>query len=285
MQIEHKNLTIDVDKAFKEKSPRLYKFIPRFIINFIKRLIHQDDLNKVIISAGNKTGFEFISHSLNKMQIKTTSVGLDNIPAKGGVIIVANHPLGGIDGVAFINEIGKRRKDCHILVNDILMQIKQFNPIFVPVNKHGRNSKVNIAYIDSLYALDKCIVIFPAGLVSRKQGKEIIDLEWKKSFISKAIQYKRNIIPVYISGKNSKRFYNIAYLRKIFRIKVNIEMLFLADEMVKQKGNTIKFTFGKNIYWESLDKTYSKLQWAQKIKNYIYELKNNKDLDFRDSYM
>ncbi len=283
MQKEDKELTIDLDKVFKEKSPRLYKFIPRFIIEFIKRLVHQDDLNDVVITAEDKTGFDFISHSLNKMQINTSSVGLENIPSIGGAIIVANHPLGGIDGVAFINEIGKRRKDCHILVNDILMQIKQFDPIFVPVNKHGRNSRDNIAYIDSLYASDKCIVVFPAGLVSRKQGKEIFDLEWKKSFISKALQYKRNIIPVHISGKNSKRFYNIAYIRKMFRIKANIEMLFLADEMFRQKGNTIKFTFGKEILWESLDKQHSKLQWAQKIKTYIYKLKNNKDIEFVDS--
>ena len=209
------------------------------------------------------------------MGVKTTSTGLENIPTQETVIIVSNHPLGGLDGVAILQEIGKVRKDIRIMVNDILMQIKNFEPLFVPVNKHGSNSRENLTFTESLYASDKCIILFPAGLVSRKQGKEIKDLEWKKSFITQSIKHKKNIIPVFTEGQNSKKFYRIAYWRKKLGIKINIEMLYLADEMFKQKGKTIHFNIGEAISWKTFNQSNSQKEWAQKVKNHVYALKSN----------
>ena len=272
---------IDVEKAFKEKSPRLYRILPRFFINYLKKLVHQNDLNHILRLHHDKTGLNFIKHSLAEMKIKTNSQGLENIPEKGGVIVVSNHPLGGIDGAAIINEVGKARQDLHILVNDLIMQIKHFKPILIPVNKHGKTSRTNLSFIDTLYASEKCIMLFPAGLVSRRQKNKIIeDLEWQKSFIAKSIKHQTNIIPVFIDGHNSKKFYNLAYWRKKLGIKANIEMLFLADEMFKQKGNTINFTFGKSISWKLFNKEHTNLEWAQKVKKHVYALKSNKHKSF-----
>ena len=281
--IEDKSNLIDIEKAINDKIPSLYKIIPSFILNQFKKLIHQDDLNEIINTYSDKSGLEFSNKGLTHMGVKTKSIGSNNIPKSGGVIIVANHPLGGLDGVAIINEVGKIRSDIHILVNDILLQIKNFNPIFIPINKHGKNSRTNLSYIDSLYASNKCIILFPAGMVSRRQKhKEIADLEWKKSFITKSIKHKRDVIPVYVSGKNSKKFYNIAYWRKKIGIKTNIEMLFLADEMFKQRGNTIIFKFGKPIPWSTFNNSIDKFTWAQKVKKFVYTLKENNQNIFTD---
>jgi putative hemolysin len=272
---------VDIENTLKEKSPNLHNLLPRFAINYLKKLIHQEEINQILSKLDEKNGFEFIDLGLEEMNVKTKSSGLENIPNTGGVIIVSNHPLGGLDGVAIIKEVGRIRKDVHILVNDILMQIKNFQPIFIPINKHGKNSRDNLSYIDSLYASDKCIIIFPAGLVSRRQENNIIkDLEWKKSFISQSIKHKKNIIPVFTEGLNSKKFYTIAYWRKRMGIKANIEMLFLADEMFNQKGNTISFIFGKQISWEIFNNSISKLMWAQKVKAHVYDLKSQNNKDF-----
>jgi putative hemolysin len=277
---EHLHL-VDIEKALKEKNPKLYNLLPRFGINYLKKIVHQAEINEILIKHKDKSGLEFINHGLDEMAVKTQSIGLQNIPQTGGVIIVSNHPLGGLDGVAIIQEVGKVRSDIHIMVNDILMQIKNFNPIFIPINKHGKNSRENLSFIDSLYSSDKCIIIFPAGLVSRRQENKIIkDLEWKKSFVSQCIKHKKNIIPAYAEGLNSKKFYNIAFWRKKLGIKANIEMLFLADEMFKQKGNTINFIFGNTIEWEAFNKSATPLQWAQQVKDHVYALKAQSDKKF-----
>jgi 1-acyl-sn-glycerol-3-phosphate acyltransferase len=272
---------VDIENALKEKNPKLYNLLPQFVINYLKKIVHQTEINEILIKHKDKSGLEFINHSLNEMAVKTQSIGLQNVPQTGGAIIVSNHPLGGLDGVAIIQEVGKVRNDIHIMVNDILMQIKNFNPIFIPINKHGKNARKNLSYIDSLYSSDKCIILFPAGLVSRRQENKIIkDLEWKKSFVSQCIKHKNNIIPAYAEGLNSKKFYNIAFWRKKLGIKANIEMLFLADEMFKQKGNTINFIFGNAIAWEAFNNSATPLQWAQQVKDHVYELKDQSDKKF-----
>ena len=282
--IEGKINLIDIEKAFIDKNPTLYKFLPKFILKKLKRLIHQDQLNEIITTYKNKKGIEFSTLGLTHMGVKTNSVGTENIPKSGGVIIAANHPLGGLDGVAIINEVGKIRKDIHILVNDMLLQIKNFEPIFIPINKVGKNTRTYLKHIDELYASNKCIILFPAGMVSRRQkNKKISDLQWQKSFITKSLKHKRNVIPVFISGGNSKRFYNIAYWRKKLGIKANIEMLFLADEMFKQKGNTIIFKFGKAIPWETFNNKIDKLTWAQKVKKHVYSLEKDHHLSFNEN--
>ena len=268
---------VDIEKALKEKNPKLYKFLPFFIINFLKRILHQDEINQIINKYQDKKGLEFINSGLQHMDVKTNSKGLENIPKEGGIIIVSNHPLGGLDGVAIIKEVGKVRPDLHIMVNDLLLQIKNFSPVFIPINKHGKNSRENLHFIDSLYASEKCLILFPAGLVSRKHNKKIKDLEWKKSFISQCIKHKKNIIPVFTEGRNSNKFYNLAYWRKKIGIKANLEMLLLADEMFKQKGNTINFIVGKSIAWKTFNNSITPKEWAQKVKNHVYSLKNNEN--------
>ena len=274
---------VDIGKVIEEKSPRFFKLMPKFLLRKIKSLLHESDINNILKNLYGKEQLDFISGGLKELQVMSSNYGLEKIPRKKGVVIVANHPLGGLDGLALINEIGKYRKDIKFLVNDILSKIEPFKPYFIPINKHGLNSRENILRLEELFASDKCIVIFPSGLVSRKKSGIVQDLEWRKTFVTKAKKYNKPIYPVYISGQNSNRFYKIAKWRSLLGIKINLEMFFLVDEMFKQKGNTIEITMGKLIEPKFLDNKKNDSEWAQVIKNYVYNIKNNINLEFIES--
>lgn len=273
---------IDIDKVFKDKNPGLYKWIPGFVMRFLKKLIHQEEINDALITGKDKHDAAFAEHCLNYLGAKVSSTGLNQIPKETGVVVASNHPLGGLDGIALIAETAKARDDVKFPVNDILTRLPNFEGVFIPVNKHGNNTRGNLEKIEKIYADKNCVLIFPAGLCSRKIDGIIQDLEWQKSFVSKAIKYQLPIIPTYIKGKNSNRFYNISNWRKALGIKANIEMILLPDEMFKQKGKHIHITYGPQINPSVFDKTYSINGWAQLLKSYIYKLEKNPTLDFND---
>lgn len=265
---------IDVEKAIKGKNPRLLKFMPGFLLRYIIRTVHQEELNVAIERNKNRFGHDFVDAAMEEFGSKPIVIGAENIPKSGGVIMAANHPLGGLDGIAFMDVVGEYRKDIRFFVNDLLMAFKNLAPILVPVNKHGKNSADYTRKFEEIYASDECLLLFPAGLVSRRQKDgHIEDLIWKKSFISKSIQYQKNIIPVFIDGNNSKFFYNLAYWRKKIGIKANIEMFYLVDEMYKQRGKTLTFTFGEAISWETFTKDKPAEYWSEKVKRHVYALK------------
>ena len=268
---------IDIAKVIETKSPRFFKLMPNFLLHKFKSLLHESDLNYILKNLAGKEKLEFINGGLKELQVMSSNFGLEKIPREKGVIIVANHPLGGLDGLALINEIGKYRKDIKFLVNDILSEIEPFKPYFIPINKHGLNSRENIIRLEKLFASNECIVIFPSGLVSRQKNGIIKDLDWRKTFVTKAKKHNKPIYPVYISGQNSKRFYQIAKWRSIFGVKINLEMFFLVDEMFKQKGNTIDITMGKPIDPENLNDKKNDLEWAQEINCLLYTSPSPRD--------
>ena len=276
-----KVLFIDIDRVLKNKNPRLYKKIPNFLISYLKKIIHQDELNYIIETYKDLYGMDFNHAVLEYFNIKTSTIGRENVPDNGRFILASNHPIGGIDGMIFIQEAGKIFGSTKSIINDLLMNIKNLAPLFVGVNKHGKATKTVYEEIDKTFASDDQILIFPAGLASRRQKGKILDLEWKKTFITKAIQYKRDVIPVHISGRLSNFFYNFANIRKLLGIKANLEMLYLSDETFKQKNKDFVITFGKPIPYETFDKSMTHLEWAQKVKEHIYKLRDNKNAIFK----
>ncbi len=271
-QAIEEDFRVDVDAVFRKKGKGIYPFIPGFVIRYIKKIVHQDEINEALPRFRNIFGLEFIEKALlEEFNISIEVVNPENIPGEGRFVVAPNHPLGGLDGMALMHVIGKKRPDIRFISNDILMELKNINQLFVAVNKHGRNTRDAIAEIDKVYASDQLVLIFPAGLVSRRQKKGVIkDLEWKKSFISKAVQHKRDVIPVYIEGRNSDFFYNLAIWRKRLRIKSNIEMLFLADELFKQRNGTIRIHFGKPLSYKLFTSEKSAYEWAQQVKEHVY---------------
>lgn len=273
-QEKNKNQKIDVRKVLFSKNPSLKKVVPKFIVNYLKKIVHQDDLNVFLEKYGDMKDADLIEAGLKHFEIKFKVTGTENIPKTGRYIFVSNHPLGGLDGLVFIYELSKHFPDIKFPVNDILTNIENLSGIFLPINKHGSQGRDAAQKIEEAYASDSQILYFPAGLCSRKKRGIIKDLEWHKSFISKSIQHKRDIVPAYFSGRNSEFFYNLSNIRKLLGIKVNIEMLYLADEMFKQKDKEIRLVFGKPVPWETFDKSRTALEWAEWVKTKSYELES-----------
>lgn len=272
---------IDIEKVLKEKSPALYKWLPPFLIRWLKKKLHEDELNGAMTRQEHQFGLDYNAGAIYEFGVKVESVHAEQVPAEGGIIIASNHPLGGLDGIALIHAVGKVRKDVRFLVNDILRNLKNYGEVFVGVNKVGHTTRDALKVVEEVYASDAAILVFPAGLVSRKQADGIKDLDWNKSFVSKAIKYKQPVLPVFIEGKNSDFFYNFSKWRKKLGIKGNLEMLFLPDEMFKQKGQTIKIHFGKPFSYEIFDQSRSHHEWAQLLKEFVYspEFRDGKNFE------
>jgi len=265
-------LKIDVEEVLNAKNPSLKKSLPRFIINYLKRIVHQDELNDFLSTHGHLQDEKFIEAGLKYYNIRYKVYGTENIPPVGRYIFASNHPLGGLDGLVFINELSKHYNDLKFPVNDILTNIRNLSGIFLPVNKHGAQGRDSARMIDEAYASGSQILYFPAGLCSRKKRGIIKDLQWHKSFITKAVEHKRDIIPAYFSGRNSNFFYNLSNFRNMLGIKANIEMLYLADEMFKQKDKEINLVFGQKIPWQTFDHSKKPVEWAEWVKQRSYEL-------------
>jgi putative hemolysin len=266
------SLRVDVKKVIASKNPKLLKRIPCFIIRYLKRIVHQDDINDFLSRHGHKKGLDFVDAIISDFNIKIETYGEENIPTTGRFIFASNHPMGGLESNAFMQVVAKHYKNIKFPVNDIIMNLTPLHNILIPVNKHGAQNRDAVRKLEEEFAGDNQILFFPAGLVSRKIKGKITDLEWKKTFVSKAIEHKRDIIVVYIHGKNSRFFYNLANCRKFFGIKANIEMLYLVNEAYKQYNRTIKIVFSKPIPWQELKEKDNAKIWAKRLKEKCYEL-------------
>ncbi|MBO4615362.1 MAG: 1-acyl-sn-glycerol-3-phosphate acyltransferase [Bacteroidales bacterium] len=273
---ENKPMQVDVAEIIRAKSPKLAKKMPRFVINLLRKLVHEKDVNEILAKANGATGIDFVNVGVECLELKRQVSGMDNIPSKGRFIFVANHPLGGLESLVMMQTIDEKYNDFMFVVNDLLMALEPLRPVFIPINKVGKQSRTNAEQLNELYASNKQVLYFPAGLCSRKIKGEIVDLPWQKNFIVKAVEYQRDIIPVYIGGRNSNFFYRLANWRKRLKIKFNIEMLFLVDEMFKQRGQTITLTIGKPIPYTTFDKTKTPMEWAEWVKAETYKMKGTK---------
>ncbi len=273
---------IDVEKILKEKAYKLYRWLPRFVINWLKKKLHEDDINEAMEELKDAEGLEFNRRGLEKLGARVESIHAELVPKTGSIIIAANHPLGGLDGMSLIRAVGDIRPDVRFFVNDILKNLKNYGEIFVAVNKVGASSTRSLRTMEEVFMTECAVLFFPAGLVSRKIDGVVRDLKWKKSFVTQAIDHKRMIQPVYIEGENSKFFYNFAMWRKRLGIKANIEMLFLPDEMFKARKETIKIHFSKPFDSAILDKSKTDKQWSDLIYKYIYSSEFMKGIPFEE---
>jgi putative hemolysin len=269
---------IDVDKILREKAPKHYRYIPGFIVSYLKRIIHQEEINVFLNDSKDKFGVDFLKASLEFLDTKIEAEGLENLPKDGLFTFVSNHPLGGQDGVAIGYVLGNYYNGkVKYLVNDLLMNLKGLAPLCIPINKTGKQSKDFPVMVEAGFKSNDQLIMFPAGLCSRRQKGVIRDLKWSKTFVTKSIQSQRDVVPVYFEGRNSDFFYNLANLCKTLGIKFNMAMLYLADEMFKNRHKTFTVTFGKPIPWQTFDKTKTPAQWADYVKEEVYKLKQARE--------
>jgi len=272
--------TIDIDHILKGKKGSKAKFVPKFARNWLKRIIHQDEVNAFLWDSRDKTGVEWLEATLRYLDVTLEIEGKENLPAKDDgrlYTFVSNHPLGGADGVALGAIIGKQYDGrFRYLVNDLLMNLPGLAPLCIPINKTGHQSRNFPAMVEAGFKSDHHMLMFPAGLCSRKINGEIHDLDWKKTFITKSVETQRDVVPIHFSGENSDRFYRIANICKRLGIKFNIAMLFLVDEMYKNVHKTFRVTIGKPIPWQTFDKSKSATQWALHVEDIVYQLGKEK---------
>lgn len=263
---------IDIREVFKEKSPKLAKFIPGFVYNYITRIMHIHDVNEILANYGDKKGIEFVHQIVDHFNVKERVFGIENIPPEGRFIFASNHPLGGFDGMLLMSNVNKLLGEVRFLVNDILMNIPQLEDVFVPINKHGGHNRDVARIVHEQYQSDVQILIFPSGYASRKINGVITDTEWKKHFIQKSVQYQRDVIPVHVSGKNSNFFYRLANIRKFLGLKWNLEQFFLPDETFKHRGQEFTISFGKPIPYTTFDKSKKPQEWADYVRDKVYSM-------------
>lgn len=269
-----KDNIIKIDVAGVLKSRASKTKVPKFLVNYLRRIVHEDEFNQFFRENPDLRNLDFIEAAFKYLDMSVNIEGKENLPPKDGrYIFASNHPLGGLDGIATGYLIGKEYDGkVRFFSNDLMMNLHPMKDMFVPVNKVGSQSKEHAAMMQQLYDSDDHLITFPAGMCSRKISGKICDLEWKKNFITKAVQHKRDVVPIYFEGKNSKFFYNLANLRKLLGIKFNIEMMYLPNEMFKQKGQTFTIRIGKPIPWQTFDKSKSQADWAQWVKDIVYKM-------------
>lgn len=271
-------LEINLHKILRGRMPKkVSRLVPGFLITGLERLIHQDELNEMLRVGYPLRGSAFADKILKYLNLKVEVEGLDNIPTDKRIMFASNHPLGGLDGIALIAVLGKKYGDngVRFLVNDMLMNVEPLSDVFLPINKYGSQGRNAAKAINEAMGSNMQILQFPAGLVSRLHDDGTIsDLEWQKAFVAKAIEYKRDIIPIRFEAQNTMRFYRTARWRKKLRLKVNIEQALLPGELCRSRGKTFRIIFGSPISWKILmDSKKSPKQLASEIRSKIYELK------------
>lgn len=257
-------MRIDVDKVLRERLPKHYRYIPRFAVRWLERTICQNQLNAILLKMAGKNSVDAATAALNEMDITVRATGLEQLP-EGRYMFVSNHPLGGLDGLALISLLGNRYdKNIKFLVNDLLMAVEPLRGVFLPVNKYGSQSRAAATQIEEALNSDAQFITFPAGLCSRMQPDgTIADLPWQKAAVAHAVNYQRDIVPIYFDAHNSRFFYRFAKWRKKLGIKFNIELIFLPKEMIKQCGATLRVFIGEPIPWDSLDARAPKREAAR----------------------
>jgi putative hemolysin len=262
---------LDINKVL---GPKLVKKLPRFAINFFKRRIHQDEINDCIMKAEHYKGAGFFDEALKYVNITYRIRGEENIDPAKRYIFVGNHPLGGpealIIGSVFRRIYGDGFK---VPVNHLLANLKPLNEYFVPVKVYSsRQSRELGTQIAEMFSSDKQILVFPAGLCARKIKGKVTEMPWKKMFVTQAKRYQRDVVPMHISGFNSKRFFFFTRLSRFLKLKFNIGMIFLVDELFNKKGEEFVITFGKPVPYTTFEKSKTDLEWAAEMKDTVQKL-------------
>jgi len=263
---------IDIEKVLRSSKSRFIKSLPGFIVRFIRRLIYQDEMNESIHRSRHLTGVPFVNGILEGWNVEVIVKGEENVPSAGKFIFVANHPVGAIDSLSFLSLIYRFFPDVISPSNQLFNYIPHLHPVILGVNVFGVNTKETAIRLNQLHESDSQVMIFPAGEVSRRKNGVISDPVWQKSFITKSVQFKRDVIPVFISGRNSNLFYFIANFRKLIGIKMYIETILLPREMMKQRNSSITLTIDKRISWETFTQEKSQAEWAQYVKEIVYKI-------------
>ena len=262
---------LNVDEVL---GPKLRKKLPRFVVNYIKRRLHQDEINDCILKAEHYCGAGFFDEALKYIGITYKIRGAENLETDKKYIFACNHPLGGpealIIGSVFHQLYGGGFK---VPSNQLLMNMKPLAEFFTPVRVQAKSQSRDITErIAQMFSSDTQVLVFPAGLCAKRVNGKITEMPWKKMFITQAKKYGRDVVPVHISGYNSPKYHFFSWLSRVLGLRVNIGMLFLVDELFNKAGEEFVITFGEPIPYTTFDKSKTDLQWAAEVKDKVEQL-------------
>lgn len=272
--MSQKPITINVGEVLRARLGRWSCLLPAFVVRWLERLICQEQLNEGLLKCYPLRGAEFCKAVLEYLDVKLNVEGVA-LPTDSRVVIVSNHPLGGLDGISMIAWLAEQYPDKHIrfVVNDLLNAVEPLTDVFLPINKHGSQSREAAQALADAFAGDDPIVVYPAGLCSRlgDDGK-VADLQWNKMFVARAIASQRSVVPVFFDGENSQDFYRRARLRKRLGLKFNFEMVLLPREMFRARGKQFRLIVGDAIPWQNLRGGAEATAQAADIRQIVYRL-------------
>ncbi len=267
-----KDKFIDVEKIILDKNKTFFNVAPAFLLNYIKKVTHEDEINFILDKCHGQYKDDFAHCIVKHFNVKASFSGLEKIPAEGSVILVSNHPWGFMESMALIRAIYPIRPDIKFIANDIFLNIEGLRDLLVGINRHGTKSFESLKQVSQAFSHGQAVFIYPAGLVSRKSNGQVKDLPWTKTFVTQSKKSNIPVIPIHISGQLSNFFYQFSNLRKMIGIKKNIEIFYLANEQFKLKDKALEVTVGDVISPVAFDKSKSDMEWAQWTKEKVYSL-------------
>lgn len=264
---------INLHKIIRSQKNFFVRNLPGFIIRRINKSFHIDEMNLIIRNNQNNYGFDFVKGCVDHLNLKVKAINEHLIPLRGRFIFAANHPLGAVDFATVIGNIHEKFKNIKIIANDLFLHVENTKEIFLPVDTFKNSDPVKKEAIENhLSGNDSQLFIFPAGKVARIVNGKYDDGPWHRSFIRNAIEHQRDVIPVFIGGRNSKRFYRFANFRRFLKIKANLELFLLPGEVFKQRNATIPIIFGSPVPYTVFNDSKSHLEWADEVKKIVYNL-------------
>ena len=265
---------INIATIINDINSRKLKRLPGFIIKWIEIIIRQDEMNQILTKYSDYPGLDILTKIIEELNIKIEVDGKENLPENSRCFFLSNHPFGLIDGLVLTKIVGDKYHVLKSIGNEAFMYVPHLRPFIAAVNVFGKNPKEYITVLENIYDSDVPITHFPSGEVSRLYNGKIQDCQWHKSFITKAVSHKRNIVPFYIYGRNSRFFHFISFVRRVLGIKSNIEFIMLPREMFRKRNKTIRIKIGQLIPHQKFDKSFSHWEWADKVRKYVYDLKH-----------
>ena len=262
---------IDIEKSVRESNSKLLRGLPSFAVSLIIWIVRQNEMNRILNKHSEVIGVPFLKAMIEEFNLKIEVDGLENLPDDSRCVFVSNHPFGVVDGLVLTSIIANKYGNFKALGNDAFMLIPNLRPLIAEINVFGRNSKQQVVALDEFYSSNVPITHFPAGEVSRIYHGKIQDCEWQKSFITKAVQKKRTVVPIFFEGRNSRFFYFLFIFRRMFGVKLNFELMLLPREMFKKKNKTIRVKIGKPIPYQTFDSSKTQYEWAQWVKQEVYK--------------
>ena len=263
---------IDIGAVLAGKAPRVARWTPRWAVEWLRRTVHEEEINRILGAYWHLPPQEFIRACFRDWQVTYAVEGLERLDPAGRYLFVANHPFGGMDGMMLADKLIDRFGDVRVVVNDLLMHIEPLAPIWLPVNKHGAQNSAYARRMEEAFRGDLPVLTFPAGLCSRRIDGRVQDIAWRTNFLKKAAAAQRQIVPIFVEGTLSNFFYRLSRLRAKLGVKFNIEMLWLPDEMLAQRGKHFRMAVGEPISAPDLHAFGSLREQADAVRRKTYFL-------------